>query len=273
MTIVLSDDIKYIIEDTAEIEPLTTVIGIKSKDGIILASDSQFTAERMKFLGGSKIFKINDFVALGAAGSISQMAMLADALKQKLGETIFSDLELRTKIEDVLLELHKNYNLRWSKALEKTTYVFNPSSIVGAKLNDGSFKLYRIFFNPEPWLEPVEIYESVGSGQLFASLVLRQQSRAPNSLGQTLADIELNYNIMVACIVINEIKGFDTYSGGSTKVAVIYKDGIIFIPDKKVKEIYNEAVNDISSSLSQALTSDTNKITKEKVEHLFPKDE
>jgi 20S proteasome alpha/beta subunit len=84
------DDIKYIIEDIAEIEiePLTTVIGIKSKDGIILASDSQLTAGKMKTLGGSKIFKINNFVALSVAGIVSQMNILANALKQKLGNKI-----------------------------------------------------------------------------------------------------------------------------------------------------------------------------------------
>jgi hypothetical protein len=67
----------------------------------------------MKILYGSKIIQINNFVALGSAGYVSQMNILADTLKQKLGQNAFSDLELRTKIEDVL-ELHKNYNLRWS---------------------------------------------------------------------------------------------------------------------------------------------------------------
>ena len=87
---------------------MTNVIGIKCNDEIILASDSQLTAGKMKTLDGSKIFKINNFVALGAAGIESQMNMLADALKQKLDNNILSDLELRTKIEDVILELHKN---------------------------------------------------------------------------------------------------------------------------------------------------------------------
>ena len=65
---------------------------------------------------------------------------------------------------------------------------------------------------------------------------------------------------------------FDTHSGGSTKVVVIYNDGIVFIPDKKIIEIYNEALDDISSSLSQALTSDKNKITKEMFKQFFSKD-
>jgi hypothetical protein len=40
MIIVLSDDIKYIIEDTTEIKPLITVIGNRCNEVIILASDS-----------------------------------------------------------------------------------------------------------------------------------------------------------------------------------------------------------------------------------------
>jgi len=75
---------------------------------------------------------------------------------------------------------------------------------------------------------------------------------------------------VVACIVINEIKAFDTYSGGSTKVVVIHNDGIVFIPDKQIIEIYNEALDDISSSLSQALIY-KNKITKEMFKQFFPK--
>ena len=65
---------------------------------------------------------------------------------------------------------HKNYNLRWTNTLGQETFIFNPSSILGAKLNDGSFKLYRIYIDPKPWLEPIEVYESIGSGQYFASL-------------------------------------------------------------------------------------------------------
>lgn len=61
---------------------MTTVIGIKSKDGIILASDSQYTVDKMKILDGSKIIQINNFVALGAAGYVSQMNILADVLNK-----------------------------------------------------------------------------------------------------------------------------------------------------------------------------------------------
>jgi 20S proteasome alpha/beta subunit len=41
----LLNDVKYSAIDIAEAEePMTIVVGIKSSDGIVLASDSQFTA-------------------------------------------------------------------------------------------------------------------------------------------------------------------------------------------------------------------------------------
>ncbi len=52
------------IGDIPKIEPLTNVIEIKCNDEIILASDSQLTANQMKTLSGSKLFKINNFVAI-----------------------------------------------------------------------------------------------------------------------------------------------------------------------------------------------------------------
>jgi 20S proteasome alpha/beta subunit len=112
------DDIKYSTIDIDEAEePLTTVIGIKSSDGIVLASDSQFTAMYRKDLKGSKIFPINKFIALGAAVIVSQMKDLVAELKQNLGNNIYSDLDMRRKIEDTLLSLHKRYNLHWSESL------------------------------------------------------------------------------------------------------------------------------------------------------------
>jgi hypothetical protein len=54
--ILFLDDIKFIIEDIHEIEPLTNVIGIKCNQEIILASDSQLIADQMKTLAGSKLF-------------------------------------------------------------------------------------------------------------------------------------------------------------------------------------------------------------------------
>jgi len=107
------DVIKY--EDNkSEAESLTTILEIKNKDGIIIASDSQFTGLDGKDFG-NKIFKINDSMILGISGRMDQMAILVKRLEQKFKNKIFSKFVL----ESLMLKLHKEYNTRWTKALKR----------------------------------------------------------------------------------------------------------------------------------------------------------
>src|SRR5215210_5565251 len=92
----------YNLEDVIESQSLTTVIGIKSIDGVIIASDSQFTMERSKSLDGSKLFKINDFTIAGMSGFSDQMNILFDKLKQRLANKLFSEDKLKESIEIIL---------------------------------------------------------------------------------------------------------------------------------------------------------------------------
>jgi 20S proteasome alpha/beta subunit len=265
-------DIKYATTDEA-VGPLTTVIGIKCSDGVILASDSQFTANKMKILDGSKIFQINKFTALGAAGRISQMKELVDELKAKLGKNILTDLEVRKRIENVLLTLHLRYNKPRSEKIGYTVTPFRPSSILGVKLKSGIFKLYRLIFSNDydTAVDPIEVYDAVGSGDLLAALVLKQQSRPINSVGKTLADTPLKFNEFIGSYVINEIKDFDTFTGGSTKVAVIDNEGFREIPDDEVSKKYSLMVDQLSNFFSSVL--DKNNPTIKKIfKDIFPKD-
>ena len=128
------DTIKY--EDNKpEPESLTTVVGIKCDEGIIFASDSLYTGDISRMFG-SKIYGINKSVILGATGRIDQISMLENALKQKLKDNTYDDDAWRFDVEEVLLELHEKYNIRWTKKLKKETTVFKPQSILGAKLKD-----------------------------------------------------------------------------------------------------------------------------------------
>ena len=62
---------------------MTTVISIKSKDGIILASDSQGTSSKVKTTI-KKVFKINNHAGIGASGDSSHMELFVDELRQNL---------------------------------------------------------------------------------------------------------------------------------------------------------------------------------------------
>lgn len=265
---------KYILDDVDETDYLTTVVGIKSSNGIVFASDSLFTGDETKMFG-SKIFKVNHSIALGISGRMDQMEILFEALEQKIKDTKYSHNDaLESDIIDALLALHKKYNLKWSEGLGKDVIVFKPESMLGAKLDNNKCVLYRLSFDPDPWVRPIRIYDSIGSGQLFASLVLRQQSRPPASDNKTFSDLPLKYNLWVACLTLAEIKSFDKQSGGSTKVALVTENDVILPPDDKIKEFYNTVVASISSTYGGVLAVNGNIQETERIlRDIFPKDE
>lgn len=92
-------------------ESMTTVLAIKSKDGIILASDSQGTASKIKTTI-KKLYKINNQVGIGASGDSSQIELYVDELKQNFQNEIESESEFKTQMYSFMVNLHRlhNYN-------------------------------------------------------------------------------------------------------------------------------------------------------------------
>ena len=75
---------------------MTTVISIKSKDGIILASDSQGTLSKIKTTI-KKVFKINNHAGIGSSGDSSHIELFADELRQNLQSEIELGSGFRTR--------------------------------------------------------------------------------------------------------------------------------------------------------------------------------
>ena len=88
---------------------MTTVISIKSKDGVILASDSQGTLSKMK-TNIKKVFKINSYTCIGASGDSSQIELFVDELRQNFQNEIELESEFRTQMYSVIMNLHRVYN-------------------------------------------------------------------------------------------------------------------------------------------------------------------
>ena len=99
-----STSLKYIeTSQSHNNKPMTTVVAIKSSNGIVLASDSQGSNDTTKDLEISKIFQINDTIAVGAAGDIGHIKVLVSELKQQLETRKFkTELELREVLDNII---------------------------------------------------------------------------------------------------------------------------------------------------------------------------
>ncbi len=232
---------------------MTTIIAIKSTDGIVMASDSQATTPTTKNLEVSKIYRINDSIGMSASGKEFQIKILLDKLKQDLENKEFdSESNLRKQLDNILIELYKTYNVERSIKLgyKETKLHFNPQALIAAKLKNNEFCLYYIYFNETTsWITLIDSdYMAIGSGSTLANFVLMQQSRPYISSNQKLSDMNLLHNIGVATIVINEVKAVDRNTGGKTKIVLI-RDKYVEISEHEQQQFYEWMKSNLSNSL------------------------
>lgn len=248
-------------------DPMTTVVGIKSNDGIVLASDSQATGELIKDIGMSKIFRINASMGIGVSGIVGHIKILQQMFKQEFKSAQFeTELDVRQNAEKILCELFRKYNVERSDRLgfKTTQYLFDGSAILCTKLNDGVFVLHKLTLIPQPWVELVEDYdyEAIGSGEIYAKLLIRQQNRAPQ---YGLSGTPTYYNAWVAMLAISEIKTIDSKSGGLTQVAILDKSGFRILTEHESREIYCVTREKIATKLVEVMN-----ISMERALALYP---
>jgi 20S proteasome alpha/beta subunit len=172
------------------LEPLTTVIGIKCIDGIVIASDSQATSksQRTKTLGVSKIFQINDSSLLGGSGDGGHIKILVEELKEVLSRGKFNNRKkFRDTVEQTFLALHKKHNIQRAKllGLNESKNLFHPSAILGTKFTRNNFGLYLL--RDDGWTIDIDDYEVIGSGTDLAALVIKQVNRSISVIDKTLS--------------------------------------------------------------------------------------
>lgn len=239
---------------------MTTVLSIKSKDGIILASDSQGTSLKIKTTI-KKIFQINNHIGLGASGDSSQIELFVDELEQNFKNEIELESEFRTQMYGIMVNLHRVYNYNHSFLCGYTgaRLFFTPFSIAGVVLRNGNSCVYRMGFGTtgknneiSPYMYKInQDYVSIGSGSSYARLVLAQQDRLYSAINMKLSDLPVEHNVGIAVYVINEVKKLDLETGGKLQIAIIKQDGYYEISSDKQAECYRSMTAGLYSLLNE----------------------
>jgi 20S proteasome alpha/beta subunit len=246
-----NEEIDVVTEDpTLE---LTTVLGLKFKDALVMASDSQSTSKSgtTKKLDSTKIIQINKFMGLTGSGDSYQIRIVADEAKGRFEEKKFSQRELEKTLNTMIKDLHRQHNTLRSEELgyREIKTMFHPQCLVGAAHSDNTLGLYLI--RDDAWVEPVDDYQIIGSGNYIGNFIISQQIRAFESQNMKLSSADVNYGVFLACYIINEIKNFDTKTGGSVNVAVIHNGGFVELLEKDVSAFYTNAVEAVSKAMGQ----------------------
>ena len=258
---------------------MTTVISIRSKDGIILASDSQGTSSKVKTTI-KKVYKINNHAGIGASGDSSHIELFVDELRQNLQSEIELESGFRTQMYSIMTNLHRiyNYNHSFLCGYNGVRLFFTSVSIVTVKPKKDDFCLYRMGFGTtgknnevSPYLYKVNNdYVSIGSGSTLARLVLTQQDRPYSTINRKLCDLSAENNVGIAIYIIKEVKQLDLETGGKTQVAIIDRDGYRELSYDEQTRCHQMMTANLFSSLNEYF-SNKDKIDKI-IKYLFPYD-
>ena len=166
---------------------------------------------------------------MGVSGTRSYIRLLVKKLEQGLSlDDLRSEEIFKERIDGLLAQLFRERVTNRSTELGYpiVANLFDVIAILGARLSSGEYVLYQLsLIPPDPVVEVVDDYCAIGTGMNYAYLLLRQQTRAVLISGMKLANTDLESNVWLGAFAINEIKTFDKYTSGNTRIAVIEGDG------------------------------------------------
>ena len=198
----------------------TTTVGIKCRDGIVLAADKRATMGN--FIAAKnmdKIYQIDDFIGITIAGMVSDAQLLVKLIKAELRlKKVRTDRQVQVKEAVNLLAGMSYENIRKMSMVPGIV-----GFVVGGKDQHG-FHLYNI--DVAGGMTEEDEYTSDGSGSVFAYGVFETLYKK---------DMSIDEGIKLAVKAVNAAIQRDSASGSGFDV--------ITITDKGFKRILTKEVN------------------------------
>lgn len=189
----------------------TTTIGVKCKDGVVLAADKRATAGHMIVdKRAEKLHQLDSHIAITIAGLVSDAQFLT-----KLARAEIQLKKIRTHSPVTLREAANLLaNLTYNNIRKMSMIPGIVGFVVGGVDNEGGH-LYNIGIDGSVTDE--EDYTSDGSGSVFAYGVLETLYRK---------DMPIEEGIKLALKALNAAIQRDSASGNGVDVMTITKDGV-----------------------------------------------
>ncbi|MHA1376947.1 MAG: proteasome subunit beta [Candidatus Helarchaeota archaeon] len=199
---------------------MTTTLGIKTKEGIVIAADRRVSAGESFIASkkGKKIHVIDKRIGVSIAGLVSDAQDIIDRLNAELKLYNYSrghKMRIEAAAQFIAKVFHSNYRAR--------APIMTQLLIAGT--DDGAFHLYEM--DPSGALLPDD-FISTGSGSPISYGVLEGGYRED----LTLKDAEkLAYKAIAAAIERNP------QTGNGIDIAIITNDGFKLLTEKEVTEL------------------------------------
>lgn len=203
--------------------PLTCIVGLKSKDGVVLVSDRRVTTD-LDVRDKQKIFLVFNKFAIAGSGHTFLIDYFIEDMNKIENVKNFSEMVI--KLEDVTSKLHRRY----SKRLKMEGFYFPLQALLIGLSEHTSGQPRMRHFEGNGVSEEVDDFQVIGSGAPYAlpfvkiiydeKYSINQLSRIGYYAISTIINLELGTGV-----------------GGEPDVIILKKDGVPrFLEDEDLME-------------------------------------
>lgn len=190
----------------------TTIIGIKCKDGVVMASEQRATMGHMiAHTNVQKVYKIADNLGMAVAGLVGDAQLMVRFIQT----------------EAAMYAMRKGSHMSVNAAATLVANVIRHGFYVGLIVGGFDNKGAHVFSIDGAGGYIEDDVVSIGSGSTFALGVLKTQYKSDMSMAEA---IDLVIQALVAAVTN------DSASGNGMIVSCISKDGFKFINSDEIKE-------------------------------------
>ena len=197
----------------------TTTVGMVCKDGIVLCADKKVTAGYLiahkKF---EKVIKINDYIALTVAGSVSDVQQLVKLIRAEL-----KIKDVRTRRSSTVKEAANLLSMFVYGNIRKLSMIPGIAHFIIAGKDDYGFHMYDI--SPDGSIVSIDDFVSSGSGSVMAYGVLETLYKK---------DMSIDDAVKIGAKAINAAIQRDIASGNGIDIVTVTKEGIKNIMSKTI---------------------------------------
>ncbi len=206
----------------------TTILAIKCKDGIVVASDTQATLGFLATPTSQKIFKLNDNIVAAIAGGVADAQTIIRYIRSQLKLKEIREGEVTVRAASYLIS---NILFSGSKSFIPYFSVF----IVAGKDKNG-FKIFHIG-DMAGAIEEREYYAADGSGSYYTLATLDAEYKKGMSIKEGI-------KLALKCLKVSRKRDIGT--GYRLDIWIIDKKGVRRLERKEIEEI-EKGINIVES--------------------------
>lgn len=232
-------------------KPLTTVVGINCKDGIVLYADSQEThyendQPRFKRLIQNKLSDIGThrYYMIGCAGSSTDLELLVEHLNENeklCSSSLHDELEFHALLEkEIIPEFLEKHNVTLPTRThgEPTKYPIEVDALFAAQLQgDQKHMLYKIETSPRQMIRRVPKYGSIGSGSELVNPLLDQLNQHFEEFRYGWHGISTRLAAKITYLILGISLKADFATGGTARCRILTdEEGVTPLDRTKIWE-------------------------------------